>query len=137
MMSIAKSAVPWTIEDSAACYRLDRWGGGYFSIGENGHLIVHPGNGPSEAVDLKQLVDRLLQRDLRPPILIRFNGILRDRLRLLRDCFQRAIDEHVYTGKYRCVFPIKVNQQKDVVEKSFNTVVNSVSDSKQAASLNC
>ena len=116
-MSAANKTKPWSIEDSAECYRLDRWGCGYFSIGENGHLLVHPGNGPSESVDLKQLVDRLRQRDLRPPILIRFNGILRDRLRLLRDCFNRAIEEHQYTGQYRCVFPIKVNQQKDVVEK--------------------
>ncbi len=107
----------WSTADAVECYRLDRWGCGYFSIAENGNLLVHPGNGPSESVDLKQLVDRLCQRDLRPPILIRFNGILRDRLRLLRDCFQAAIAENQYQNNYRCVFPIKVNQQCDVVQK--------------------
>lgn len=116
-MSLADSTETWSIDDSVDCYRLDRWGCGYFSISDNGHLLVHPGNGPSESVDLKVLVDRLRQRDLRPPILIRFNGILRDRLRLLRDCFQRAIEENEYRGTYRCVFPIKVNQQSDVVQK--------------------
>lgn len=116
-MSLADQTTSWSIEDAVECYRLDRWGCGYFSVAENGHLIVHPGNGPGESVDLKGLVDRLGHRDLRPPILIRFNGILRDRLKQLRDCFQRAIDEHQYTGTYRCVFPIKVNQQRDVVQK--------------------
>jgi len=112
-----ESIATWTIEDSVDYYRVDRWGCGYFSIAENGNLLVHPGNGPNESVDLKKLVDRLRQRELQPPILIRFNGILRDRLRELHDCFQRAIDVHEYKGRYRCVFPIKVNQQRDVVEK--------------------
>lgn len=116
-MATTDSPATWSIDDSVDCYRLDRWGCGYFSVAENGNLLVHPGTGPSESVDLKQLVDRLRQRDLRPPVLIRFNGILRDRLRELSDCFKRAIDEHEYQGRYRCVFPIKVNQQRDVVEK--------------------
>lgn len=107
----------WTIEDSTELYRLDRWGSGYFSISPQGTLLVHPGTGPEQAIDLKDLVDRLQQRGLELPILIRFNGILRDRLQQLRDCFQRAIDDHQYTGQYRCVFPIKVNQQRDVVQK--------------------
>ncbi len=107
----------WTVEDSTELYRLDRWGTGYFSISAQGTLLVHPGSGPEQSIDLKQLVDRLQQRGLDLPILIRFNGILRDRLQQLRDCFQRAIDDHQYTGRYRCVFPIKVNQQRDVVQK--------------------
>jgi arginine decarboxylase len=107
----------WTIDDSTELYRLDRWGAGYFSISSRGTLLVHPGTGPDQSIDLKELVDRLQQRGLELPILIRFNGILRDRLLQLRDCFQRAIDDHQYTGRYRCVFPIKVNQQRDVVQK--------------------
>jgi len=113
----SSDAATWTIDDATELYRVDRWGCGYFSIAENGNLLVHPGPNASESVDLRQLVDRLRQRDLRPPILIRFNGILRDRLRELSDCFARAIQDHDYTGQYRCVFPIKVNQQRDVVEK--------------------
>ncbi len=107
----------WTAEDSTEVYRLDRWGCGYFSVADNGNLLVHPGTGPDQSIDLKQLVERLRQRGLDLPILIRFNGILRDRLQQLRDCFQRAIDDHQYQGRYRCVFPIKVNQQRDVVQK--------------------
>ncbi len=115
-MSISTSA-DWTIQDSADIYRLDRWGCGYFSINPEGNLLVHPGSGPEQSVNLEVLVERLRQRGLELPILIRFNGILRDRLLQLHDCFQRAIDEHQYTGNYRCVFPIKVNQQQGVVEK--------------------
>jgi arginine decarboxylase len=114
---LAPAPTKWSIADSVECYRLDRWGSGYFSIAENGNLQVHPDRGSSESVDLKVLVDRLRQRDLRPPILIRFNGILRDRLQLLHDCFLRAREENEYQGTYRCVFPIKVNQQSDVVQK--------------------
>ncbi len=116
-MSFSEPNPVWSIENSVECYRLDRWGCGYFSIAENGNLLVHPGNGPGKAVDLKELVDRLGQRGLRLPILIRFNGILRDRMQLLRDCFQRSIEQNDYKGSYRCVFPIKVNQQRDVVHK--------------------
>jgi len=116
-MSLADSTTAWTIEDSNEAYRLDRWGGGYFSISADGNLLVHPGAGPEHSVDLKSLVERLQQRGLELPILIRFNGILHDRLKQLRDCFQRAIDDHQYAGTYRCVFPIKVNQQRDVVQK--------------------
>ncbi len=116
-MPLADSSTQWTIDDSNEEYRLDRWGCGYFSIAEDGNLHVHPGTGPDHSVDLKVLVERLQQRGLELPILIRFNGILRDRLKQLRDCFQAAIDDHQYQGTYRCVFPIKVNQQRDVVQK--------------------
>jgi len=116
-MSLADSSTDWTIDDSNEAYRLDRWGGGYFSIAEDGNLHVHPGTGPDHSVDLKSLVERLQQRGLELPILIRFNGILHDRLKQLRDCFKLAIDDHQYLGSYRCVFPIKVNQQRDVVQK--------------------
>ncbi|HBJ34884.1 MAG TPA: arginine decarboxylase [Planctomycetaceae bacterium] len=116
-MPLTDSSTDWTIDDSNEAYRLDRWGCGYFSIAEDGNLHVHPGTGPDHSVDLKALVERLQQRGLELPILIRFNGILHDRLKQLRDCFQTAIDDHQYKGTYRCVFPIKVNQQRDVVQK--------------------
>ncbi|TVP97355.1 MAG: biosynthetic arginine decarboxylase [Planctomycetaceae bacterium] len=116
-MSITEPSTTWTIDDAVEAYRLDRWGCGYFSISPHGNLLVHPGTGLEQSVDLSLLVNRLQQRGLELPILIRFNGILRDRLQQLRDCFQRAIDDHSYQGKYRCVFPIKVNQQRDVVQK--------------------
>ncbi|QDT13661.1 Biosynthetic arginine decarboxylase [Planctomycetes bacterium K23_9] len=80
-------------------------------------MIVRPDRNSDATVDLKTLVDRLGQRGLNLPVLIRFNGILRDRLRYLNECFAKAIDDHNYQNRYRCVFPIKVNQQREVVQQ--------------------
>lgn len=98
-------------------YGIDRWGDGYFHISSDGRVLVSPERDPARAIDLKRLVDQLGQRGLKLPILIRFNGILEDRLRRLNDCFDRAIADHDYRNRYRCVFPIKVNQQRGVVEE--------------------
>ncbi len=107
----------WTVAEAAELYELARWGKGYFSIGDQGHLRVHPECDPHRHIDLKILVDQLQLRGLELPILIRFNGILKNRLRELHDAFQEAIDQHEYRGRYRCVYPIKVNQQRQVVEE--------------------
>ncbi len=107
----------WTVAEAAELYELARWGKGYFSIGDQGHLRVHPECDPQRHIDLKILVDQLQLRGLELPILIRFNGILKNRLRELHDAFQEAIDQHEYRGRYRCVYPIKVNQQRQVVEE--------------------
>jgi arginine decarboxylase len=107
----------WSVEDSAALYEIARWSDDYFHISDSGTLLVSPDRDPNNAVDLKELVDRLGQRGLDLPILIRFNGILADRLKRLNDCFAQAIEEHHYENRYRCVFPIKVNQQRDVVHQ--------------------
>ncbi len=115
-MSIAESEV-WKGSDSAALYDINRWGDGYFHVSPEGRFLVSPDRNPEKAIDLKDLIDRLQQRGLDLPILVRFNGILQDRLRQLNDCFGRAIDEHDYQNRYRCVFPIKVNQQREVVQK--------------------
>jgi arginine decarboxylase len=107
----------WTVADSVDLYEVDRWGNGFFSIGKNGNLQVHPNRDLNQSIDLKDLVDRLQLRGLDLPILVRFNGILKERLRELHDVFAKAIKEHDYKGKYACVYPIKVNQQREVVEK--------------------
>ena len=107
----------WTIEDSSREYAIQRWGDDYFSISSVGNVLVTPDRRKDFHVDLKQLVDQLVDRGLQLPILLRFNGILRDRLRYLDDCFKRAIADHDYQNRYRCVFPIKVNQQRDVVRQ--------------------
>jgi len=107
----------WTIEDAAALYDINRWGNGYFSVSSDGTVRVSPSRDPSESVDLKELVERLSQRGLELPILLRFNGILRDRLQELDGCFRKAIEDHQYKNRYRCVFPIKVNQQREVVQQ--------------------
>ncbi len=107
----------WTITDAAEMYDVPRWGKGYFSVNAQGHMQVHPTKDPALAIDMKDLVERLQMRGLDLPILLRFNGILKDRLREIHDCFAQAIREHDYKGKYACVYPIKVNQQRHVVEQ--------------------
>lgn len=107
----------WNAGDASELYEVPRWGQGYFSVGADGNLRVHPERDPKNSLDLKELIDRLQLRGLDLPILVRFNGILKDRLRTLHDVFAQAIKDHDYKGTYACVYPIKVNQQREVVEK--------------------
>ncbi len=107
----------WTVAKSTELYDVESWGQGYFSISEQGTLRVHPEKDPDRGFDLKELIDRLQMRGLDLPILLRFNGILRHRLREIHDAFQQAITDHQYEGGYCCVYPIKVNQQRQVVEE--------------------
>jgi arginine decarboxylase len=107
----------WTTTDASELYEVAGWGKGYFSIGPTGNLHVHPTKDPRRSIDLKQLVDRLQLRGIDLPILVRFQEILKHRLGEIHDVFERAIAEHQYKGKYCCVYPIKVNQQRQVVEE--------------------
>lgn len=107
----------WTCIDSSELYDVTRWGKGYFSVHTNGHLLVHPCRDPSRWIDLKELVDRLRMRGLALPILVRFTGILEDRLNQIHSAFARAIEEYGYQNSYSCVYPIKVNQQRQVVDE--------------------
>ncbi|MEM0925499.1 MAG: biosynthetic arginine decarboxylase [Planctomycetota bacterium] len=105
------------MDDANAEYGIDLWGDGYFFISERGTVHVSPHRERTGGVDLQALVDRLTDRGLELPILIRFNGILQDRLRRIDDAFQRAITDYGYRNRYRCFFPIKVNQQREVVRQ--------------------
>jgi len=107
----------WTATDASEHYEVPAWGKGYFSVGEDGHLRVHPTKDAARWIDLKQLVDRLQMRGIGLPILIRFSDILRHRLGDIHEAFQSAIAQHNYGGRYSCVYPIKVNQQRQVVEE--------------------
>ncbi|MCI0357791.1 MAG: biosynthetic arginine decarboxylase [Planctomycetaceae bacterium] len=107
----------WTISDASELYDVPRWGKGYFSVSSQGHMLVHPTKDPNLAIDMKDLIERLQLRGLDLPILLRFNGILKDRLREIHDVFAQAIKDHDYKGRYACVYPIKVNQQRHVVEQ--------------------
>ncbi len=107
----------WTVHDASELYDVASWGKGYFSIGENGHLWVHPTKDPARHIDLKELIDTLVLRGISLPILVRFAGILKHRLTEIHQAFQSAIAEHGYQNEYRCVYPIKVNQQRQVVEE--------------------
>jgi len=113
-------SAPWTTTEASELYDVPRWGQGYFSITDQGHLQVHPNKDTSRGVDLKRLIDRLQLRGLAVPILLRFTDILKHRLGEIHGAFQTAITQHQYQGKYRCVFPIKVNQQRQVVEEVLN-----------------
>jgi arginine decarboxylase len=108
---------PWTVGDAAELYEIERWGKGYFSVGPNGHVLVHATKKSGESIDLKELIDHLQLRGLGLPILIRFKDILRQRLADIHGAFQAAMTQNQYEGKYFCVYPIKVNQQRQVVEE--------------------
>ncbi len=109
----------WTTTDAAELYDVASWGKGYFSVADNGHLCVHPSKEPHRRIDLKELLDTLVLRGIAPPILMRFGEILKHRLGEIHGAFNSAIQEHGYKGNYCCVFPIKVNQQRQVVEEVF------------------
>jgi arginine decarboxylase len=107
----------WTPSQSAELYQVDSWGAGFFSISPDGNLLVHPQLSDGSEIDLPKLVGELERRGLRRPILIRFSDILATRIKDLAHCFDEAIREHAYTGRWRGVYPIKVNQQAQVVEE--------------------
>ncbi len=109
----------WSVADAIEHYSVAAWGSGYFSVNAAGHVVVRPEPGTEREIDLYEVVQGLAQRDLATPVVIRFSDILRSRLRHLHDAFARAIAENDYRGRYRAVFPIKVNQQRLVVEEVF------------------
>ncbi|MCY2948282.1 MAG: biosynthetic arginine decarboxylase [Planctomycetota bacterium] len=107
----------WKIADAMETYGIRGWGKGYFGINRNGHVTVMPSKKPDEAIDLKGLVDQLQARGIQLPILVRFTDILRHRVGEMHDAFAKAIKDHEYQNEYCCVYPIKVNQQRQVVEE--------------------
>ncbi len=110
----------WTIDDAVKLYGIRNWGQGYFSVNDLGHVAVHPTQNPAVSVDLKKLVDELRERDIQLPVLLRFTDILQHRVQKLHEAFANAIKDNEYKGNYRCVYPIKVNQQRHVVEEIHN-----------------
>lgn len=107
----------WSVKKSAKLYQIKGWGEPYFRINERGHVEVRPDPTVDKAIDLYDLTRQLGERGIDLPLLIRFPNIIRDRIRLLNQCFENAILEYEYKGKYRGVFPIKVNQQRHLVEE--------------------
>ena len=108
----------WTIESARTLYNIEGWGIGYFDINEEGHVVVRPdADNPSRELDLYELASDLEQQGVGLPLLLRFSDILRSRIESLTERFDRAIREYEYTGGYTTVFPIKVNQQRHVVEE--------------------
>ena len=109
----------WKIEDSLDLYGLHAWGNGYFGINDAGHVVVRPDQSTDREIDLYEVVRGLEARDLAAPVVLRFSDILRHRLKRLNDAFASAIAENDYKNRYTAVFPIKVNQQRQVVEEVY------------------
>ncbi len=108
---------PWSVKKSAKLYQIKGWGEPYFRVNAVGHVEVRPDPTQDRGIDLFDLTQALGERGLDLPLLIRFPNILQDRIRLLNECFGNAIREYEYPGAYRGVFPIKVNQQRHLVEE--------------------
>ncbi len=107
----------WTIADALDLYNIPRWGCGYFGIAENGSMIVTPRGDGGGQIDMRDLIDELTGRGIQLPILLRFSDVLRARIELICGAFNGAIKEYGYQGQYRGVYPIKVNQNRSVVEE--------------------
>ena len=106
----------WRIEDSAELYNINGWGINYFSINEKGNVVVTPRKDGIE-VDLRELVDELLLRDVATPLLVRFPDILDSRIEKMNSCFKIAAEEYEYKAQNFIIYPIKVNQMRQVVEE--------------------
>lgn len=109
----------WKIDDSLDLYQVPAWGKGYFSINGLGHVVVRPDGSAEREIDLFEVVEGLKARDLTTPVVVRFSDILRHRLIRLHKAFAQAIAENDYRNRYCAVFPIKVNQQRLVVEEVY------------------
>ncbi len=107
----------WDITTARTTYNIDRWGAGYFDINDAGRVVARPRRDQGAAVDLTDVVEEARARGLKFPLLIRFQDILRDRVAALNEAFRASIAEFAYQGIYRGVFPIKVNQLREVVEE--------------------
>ena len=112
-------AQPWRIEDSLDLYNVAAWGKGYFSVNAAGHVVVRPDTTERNEIDLFEVVEGLKARDLTTPVVVRFSDILANRLRRLHEAFAQAITENDYKNRYAAVYPIKVNQQRLVVEEVY------------------
>ncbi len=107
----------WRIEDSEELYNINGWGNGYFSINDKGHVQVTPRKKESGSVDLNELMRELYLRDVSSPVLLRFPEILDNRIEKISNSFKLASKEYEYQGQNYIVYPIKVNQMRQVVEE--------------------
>src|SRR5258706_1605383 len=111
------AAPPWSIESARALYNIQRWGAKYFDINDAGHVVARPLQDAGATVDITDVIEEAKERGLKFPVLIRFQDILRHRVEAINTAFRNSIAEYNFQGKYRGVFPIKVNQLREVVEE--------------------
>jgi len=107
----------WSLKDSAELYQVASWGAGFFGINASGHVQVTPRGPDGPAIDLYELLPTLQERGLRLPLLVRFSDIVASRVRGLSKAFAKTIADYAYEGRFRGVYPIKVNQQRHLVEE--------------------
>ncbi len=107
----------WDVEAATSTYNVDAWGGGYFSINEKGHVVTTPLQENGGSIEIMEVVNEARARGLSFPLVIRFQDLLRHRVESVNRAFQAAITEFEYKGRYRGVFPIKVNQLREVIEE--------------------
>jgi len=111
----------WTTEKSAELYGIDAWGAGYFRINQSGNIAVHPDGTNDLSLDLHDAVNQLVRRGIDLPVILRFDGIIRNQIKRINKAFHSAIQEYGYKNRYRLAYPIKVNQQRHVVDAIRNT----------------
>ena len=108
----------WTIEDAERVYGVSRWGGGYFHIGTNGNVQVTPDpKNHDMRIDFKAVIDEIKQEGIQFPVVVRFHDVLRTQVATLNQAFNKCIQEAEYQGQYNGVYPVKVNQMREVVEE--------------------
>jgi len=116
-MGNSKANGAWSIEDARSLYNVDRWGAGYFGINPAGRVEVRPLQESGGTVEILEVLSAARKRGLKFPLLIRFQDILRHRVEAIQGAFKKSIEAHGYRGGYRGVFPVKVNQLREVVEE--------------------
>ncbi len=107
----------WSVSDSLKLYNIENWGDQYFSINPSGNMAVHPRRGEGRGIDLQSIVEEVRSQGIGMPVLIRFQDIIRHRVVALNEAFRKSIAEFGYKGCYQGVYPIKVNQMREVVEE--------------------
>ncbi len=117
MSNSTDATAPWDIQAARNLYNIHRWGAKYFDINDAGHVVARPLQDAGVAVDITDVIEEAKSRGLKFPLLIRFQDILRHRVESINLAFRSSIAEFGYQGKYRGVFPIKVNQLREVVEE--------------------
>ncbi len=105
------------IEQTLETYGIENWGAGYFDVNRKGNLVVRPAEGDSRSADLKEIIDDLARRGIGAPVLLRFPQLVAAQVRKLQRAFSRSIREFEYQGAHMCVYPMKVNQQRSLVEE--------------------
>ncbi|MFO0555935.1 MAG: biosynthetic arginine decarboxylase [Polyangiaceae bacterium] len=116
-VSTSLTTIPWSIDDARDLYLIKKWGAGYFDVDANGAIVATPEGPKGQRIPIPDVLAMAREEGLSAPILVRFQDILRHRVKKLNVAFEAAIEENKYRGRYRGVFPIKVNQLREVVEE--------------------